>query len=59
MTSSAAFREAFEPAGLKFAHAPDSMCGDNAAMVAGLGWHLLAERGPDGLDLDARASSRG
>jgi N6-L-threonylcarbamoyladenine synthase len=52
-----AFREAFEPRGVPFLHAPDALCGDNAAMVAGLGFHLLRERGPDGLDLDAQPRS--
>ncbi|MHC4599999.1 MAG: tRNA (adenosine(37)-N6)-threonylcarbamoyltransferase complex transferase subunit TsaD [Planctomycetota bacterium] len=33
----------------------DRLCGDNAAMVAGLGFHLLQTRGPDPLDLDAEA----
>ena len=49
-----AFRAAFGKAGIPFFHAPDALCGDNAAMVAGLGFHLLRERGPDGLDLDAQ-----
>jgi N6-L-threonylcarbamoyladenine synthase len=52
-----AFREAFGKAGIPFFHAPDALCGDNAAMVAGLGFHLLRERGPDGLDLDAQPRS--
>lgn len=31
------------------------LCTDNAAMVAGLGWHLLREGRADGLDLNAEA----
>ncbi|MHC5080513.1 MAG: tRNA (adenosine(37)-N6)-threonylcarbamoyltransferase complex transferase subunit TsaD [Planctomycetota bacterium] len=34
---------------------PDALCGDNAAMVAGLGAHRLRRLGPDGLDVDAEA----
>jgi N6-L-threonylcarbamoyladenine synthase len=52
-----AFREAFEPRGIPFVHAPDALCGDNAAMVAGLGFHRLRDLGPDGLDLDAQPRS--
>jgi N6-L-threonylcarbamoyladenine synthase len=31
-------------------------CGDNAAMVAGLGWHLLRAGRTAGLDLEAYAT---
>jgi N6-L-threonylcarbamoyladenine synthase len=34
-----------------------SRCTDNGAMIAGLGYHLLATRGADDLTLDARASN--
>ena len=32
-----------------------ALCGDNAAMVAGLGWRLLQDGKTDGLDLNAEA----
>jgi N6-L-threonylcarbamoyladenine synthase len=32
---------------------PLSLCGDNAAMVAGIGYHMLARGDRDGLELNA------
>jgi len=44
-------------AGLR-AHFPSpAYCTDNAAMIAGLGWHLLRAGRTAGLDADASASA--
>jgi N6-L-threonylcarbamoyladenine synthase len=34
---------------------PPELCTDNAAMIAGLGYHVLEQEGPAGLDLDISA----
>ncbi len=39
--------------GLRIIFPPLSLCGDNAAMVAGLGYHMLVRGDRDGLDLNA------
>lgn len=41
---------------LRFLAAPMAYCTDNAAMIAGLGFHILRNRGPASLSLDAVAS---
>lgn len=41
---------------LRFVAAPPAYCTDNAAMIAGLGFHLWRERGPSPLTLEAVAS---
>ncbi|MEW6743456.1 MAG: tRNA (adenosine(37)-N6)-threonylcarbamoyltransferase complex transferase subunit TsaD [Planctomycetota bacterium] len=40
-------------AGLPLYLSPRELATDNAVMVAGLGFHVLRERGPSGLDLEA------
>ncbi len=50
-----AFDETFGPLGLPVFRPADRLCGDNAAMVAGLGALRLEAEGPDGMDLDAEA----
>ncbi|HQO65649.1 MAG TPA: tRNA (adenosine(37)-N6)-threonylcarbamoyltransferase complex transferase subunit TsaD, partial [Spirochaetales bacterium] len=39
--------------GLRVLFPPLSLCGDNAAMVAGLGYRMLARGDRDGLQLNA------
>jgi N6-L-threonylcarbamoyladenine synthase len=45
--------EGARAAGVRAVFPSPGYCTDNAAMVAGLGWHLLAEGRTAGLDLDA------
>ncbi|MBE7557460.1 tRNA (adenosine(37)-N6)-threonylcarbamoyltransferase complex transferase subunit TsaD [bacterium] len=47
-------REA-EKQGIEFLAAPRTLATDNAAMIAGVGWHLLSARGPSPLDQDVMA----
>ena len=44
-----------EEKGLEVIFPSLALCTDNAAMVAGLGWHLLQSGRRDGLDLNAEA----
>ncbi|QDU69633.1 tRNA (adenosine(37)-N6)-threonylcarbamoyltransferase complex transferase subunit TsaD [Engelhardtia mirabilis] len=47
--------EAAEAAGLRAVYPAPTYCTDNAAMIAGLGHHLLEAHGPADLELDASA----
>jgi N6-L-threonylcarbamoyladenine synthase len=49
----AAMGAAAREAGLRVLIPSPALCTDNAAMVAGLGWHLLRAGRSDGLALDA------
>jgi N6-L-threonylcarbamoyladenine synthase len=50
-----ALAERCEGRGLPLFVPSDPLCGDNAAMVAGLGFTVLRTRGPDTLEVDAQA----
>ena len=51
-----ALEKACQDRRLRFVAAPMAYCTDNAAMIAGLGYHLLRHHGPSSLSLEAVAS---
>ncbi len=55
----ASLHEAGRRKGLDVRFPPMELCSDNGAMIAGLGYHLLAAGGRDGLDLDVAARVSG
>ena len=63
VSANTALRQAAEELAAKLACTlrmpPLRYCLDNAAMVAGLGWHYLRQGRTAGLDLPARATLRG